>query len=292
MLFSSWHSLMSLWCRKPCAFFYLFMSWAKPRCTVTFSSSQVYICRCSQHFLWLLSHTCQKLTGVSVTCSFNGEKQCLGFLGLTLHTNVWNRCPNLKSYGFEGIDLLGVARPTTAQGLRKTVLLAGTNFTLVTYGSHDTQLSSWLEAEIPFEQLIFSVPSNRWAHLRHWHRANIFTSESTPAPNHGPLQGSCSFGLFSVRSHFPFSFLLIMLNVWRWRYCPVVWCVRSLFNPCFVSGHGDEWNPILQARTFRNISKPFNPPERVAALQAACAGKKSYYCWILRSTDKNPMCFG
>lgn len=80
--------------------------------------------------------------------------------------------------------------------------MAQTCLSPVTYGSHDMQLFSQLEAEIHFEWLIFFIPSDRWAHLRHWHTVNIF--KSTFAPNQGPPQDSCIFELFpsGLFSHF------------------------------------------------------------------------------------------
>lgn len=82
----------------------------------------------------------------------------------------------------------------------------------------------------------------------------------------------------------PIFTLLIMLNVWRTWYCPVVWCIGSIFNPCIVPGHGDRYNPIPYARTFRNTYTPFkltwmcNCTESL--LQAACIDNKLYCCWI------------
>ena len=74
-----------------------------------------------------------KLTGVNAKFSFNEGKHCLSFLSLVLHRKVWNRCPDLQSYGFKGIPLLGVAGPMKAQGLQKRVILDGTNLPLPCY---------------------------------------------------------------------------------------------------------------------------------------------------------------
>lgn len=88
-----------------------------------------------------------KLTGVNVKFSFNEGKHCLSFLRLVLHRNVWNRHPNLQSYGSKGIPLPGVAGPIRYKLYKKgSFSMVQTCLSLVTYGSHDTQLFSQLEA--------------------------------------------------------------------------------------------------------------------------------------------------
>lgn len=182
-----------------------------------------------------------KLTGVNVKVSFNEGKHCLSFLSLVLHRNVWNRHPNLQSYGFKGIPLLGVS---------------GTRFTKKGH-------SWWHKPASPLLLMVRMICNNfpNWK-LGFTLNDSFFSFLLIGEPVWGTdtqwTSSPLSLHLLQTKVHcrivaflnvfhqdwFPIFTLLIKLNVWKSWYCPVVWCISSIFNLCFVPGHRDGYNPI------------------------------------------------